>query len=77
MYGPLCLQGCDNDQGGFKKLMWFEMMKEFNCKVAPTWSGCDRGTEMAFTHRQFGNDGERRTTQLDYIIGTKRTSDKA
>ena len=23
MYGPSCWQGCENDHGGFKKLMWY------------------------------------------------------
>ena len=23
MYGPLCWQGCENDHGAFKKLMWY------------------------------------------------------
>ena len=41
MYGPLCRHGCDNDQGGFDKLMWYEIMKEFNCKATSTWSCCD------------------------------------
>ena len=62
MHGPLCWQGCDTNQGGFKKLMWYQIMKEFNCKVTSTWSSCDREKEMAFTHRQFGNDGNGRTT---------------
>ena len=26
MYGWLCWQGCDSDQRGFKKLMWYEIM---------------------------------------------------
>ena len=33
MYGPLCWQGYDKDPGGFKKLMWYGIMKEFNCKA--------------------------------------------
>ena len=56
--------------------LWYEIMKEFSCKVTSTWSSCDREREMAFTHRQFGKDGKGRTTQLDYIIGPKGTSDK-
>ena len=28
--------GKDNDQGGFTKLMWYEIMQEFNCKVTST-----------------------------------------
>ena len=34
LYGPLCWQGCENDHGGFKRLMWCGIMKEFNCKAA-------------------------------------------
>ena len=30
-----------------------------------------------FTHRQLGNDGDGKTTQLDRIIEPERTSDKA
>ena len=33
MYGPLCWQGYDRDPGGFKNLMWYGNMKEFNCKA--------------------------------------------
>ena len=40
MYGPLCWQECENDHGGFKKLMWYGIMKEFNCKVTSRWSNC-------------------------------------
>ena len=70
---PSCWRGCDKNQGGFKKLMWYEMMKEFNCKVTSTWSSCDseRGTD------NFGKDGKGRTTQLDFIIGPMRALDKA
>ena len=38
MYGSMCWQGYDKDPGGFKKLMWYEIMKEFNCKASSTWS---------------------------------------
>ena len=77
MYGPSCWQGCDVNQGGFKKLMCYGIMKELNCKVTSSWSSCGRAKEMAFTHRQFGNEGERMTTQLDHIVGPRRTSDEA
>ena len=33
MYGPLCWQGCENDHGHFKKLMWNGIIKDFNFKV--------------------------------------------
>ena len=77
VYGTLCWQGCDTDQGGFKKWMWYDIMREFNYKVTSTWSRCDCEREMAFTHRQFGKDGKGWTTQLDYIIGPERTTDNA
>ena len=59
-YGPLRWQGCDDDQGGFKKLMWYEITKEFNSKATSTWSDCDDDREKAFTHRQFEEDGHGR-----------------
>ena len=77
VYGPLCWQGCDNDQGGFKKLVWYGMMKEFNCKASPSWSSCGREREMTSTHRKIGNKGEGRTAQLDYIAGPRRKSEEA
>ena len=33
MYGPFCWQGYDKDPGGFKKMMWYGIMKEFICKA--------------------------------------------
>ena len=53
MYGPLRWQACDNDQGGIEKLMWYEIMNEFICKVTSTRSSCDREREIAFMHRLF------------------------
>ena len=50
MYRPLCWQGCENDHGGFKKLVWYGIMKEFNCKATSTWSKCGRAREKVFTH---------------------------
>ena len=75
MYGPLRWQGCDDDQGGFKKLMWYEIMKEFNSKATSTWSDCDDDRCMAFTHRQFEEDGNGRTSQLGCILGPKMASE--
>ena len=65
MYGPLCWQGCENDHGHFKKLMWNGIIKDFNFKVISTWSNCRREKETALTHRQFGEKGKVRTAQLD------------
>ena len=68
MYGPV-LARCERDHGGFKKVMWCGIRKEFNCKVTSTWSTCGRererekereGKERPFTHQQFGKQRERR-----------------
>ena len=53
MYGPLCWQGYDKDPGGFKRTMWYGIMKEVDCKVSSTWSVCGRKREETFTHRPF------------------------
>ena len=50
MYGLLFWQGYEKDPGGFKKLMWYGIMKEFNCKATSTWSRCGRAKETALTH---------------------------
>ena len=42
-YGLLCWQGYDKDPGSFMKLMWYGIMKEFNCKATSTWSKVRRG----------------------------------
>ena len=39
MYGPLCWQGYVKDLGGFKKLMWYGIMKEFDCLHGPSVEG--------------------------------------
>ena len=67
--------GCENDQGGFMKLMWYQIVKEFKCKATSTWSSCDDEREMAFTHRNCTEDGGR-TSQLDYILGPRMASDQ-
>ena len=66
MRGPLCWQGCERDHGGFKKLLWYGILKEFNCKVTCTWSDCGWEKEVAFTQKQFG----------DYIVGAWWKSDE-
>ena len=65
MYGPFCWQGYDNDPGGFKKLMWYGIMKHFNCKATSTWSKCGLAKETAFTHRQHGDRMQEWKSQLD------------
>ena len=37
VYGPSCWQGYDKDPGGFKKIMWYGIMREFDCKVSSSW----------------------------------------
>ena len=70
--GPQCWQGYGADPGGFKKMMWNSVMKEFDCRPISTWSNCDDQNEMAFTHRQLGENG--RTSKLDYILGSRTDS---
>ena len=60
MYGLLCWQGYDKDPGGFKKLMWYGIMKEFNCKATSSWSKCGRAKETAFTHKHLSPEKKRR-----------------
>ena len=75
MYGRSCWQGYDHDPGGFKKLTWYGIMKEFNCKATSTWSKCGRAKETAFTHRQLGDKRQEWKSQLDYIIGPRERDD--
>ena len=76
IYGPLCWQGCDRDLGGFKKILWDEILKEFNCKASSTRSVYGREREDAFTHRHLSPGKKEETSQLDYIIGPMRRDDE-
>ena len=75
IYEPLCWQRCDHDPGGYKKIMWDSIMKEFDCKESPTWSNDDRTKDAAFTHRKHGDGGQGMVSQLDFIIGPKDRRD--
>ena len=76
MYGPLCWQGYDKDPGGFKKMMWYEIMKEFNCKASSTWSVCGREREGAFAYRHLSPGRNEEISKLDFIIGPMRRDDE-
>ena len=69
MCGLLCWQGYDKDPGSFKKLMWYEITQEFNCKASSTWSVCGREREESFTDRHLSPGKKEDISQLDYIIG--------
>ena len=69
MYGPQRWQGYGTDPGGFKKMMWYNIMKEYHCKAMSTWLSCDERKEMSFTHKQWGKNGRR--SQQDYILGVE------
>ena len=56
--------------------MWYGIMKEFDCKVASTWSVCGAGRAETFTHRHLSADKEEEISQLDYIIGPMRRNDE-
>ena len=66
----LCWLGYDHDPGGFKKLMWCGIMKEFKCKAA--WSKCGRANETAFTHRQLGD----RKSRMEIAVGLHHWAQK-
>ena len=72
MYGPLCWQGYGTDTGGFKKMLWYNIIKEYHCKAISMWLSLDERKDMAFTHKQWGKNG--RTSQLDCILGSKADS---
>ena len=75
LYGPSCLQRYDKDPGGFKKIMWYGIMKELDCKVSLTWSVFGKGRAEAFTHRHKSPDTTEEISQLDYIIGPVKRND--
>ena len=77
VYGPLCWQGYDKDPGGFKKLIWYGIMKDFNCRATSTWSKCGRAKKTDLTHRQLGDRRQEWKSQLDYIIGPRGRDDEA
>ena len=59
MCGPLCWQGYNKDPGGFKKLMWYGIMKEFHYKAMSTLSRC--GTrEMSSSHKHLSKKKKRK-----------------
>ena len=66
LYGPLAY---DTEPGGFKKIMWYGIMKEFDCKVSSSRSVCGKVRAEAFTHRHLGKDRKEELLQLDYVIG--------
>ena len=60
-YGPLCWQGYDKDPGGFKKKLWYGIMKEFDCKVSSTWSVCGKVRAEVFYAQALGERQEGRS----------------
>ena len=65
----------DKDPGGFKKWMFYGIMKEFNCKATSTWSKCGRAKRPSRTNI-LSPEKEEKTSQLDYIIGPRRRDDE-
>ena len=59
MYGPLCWQGSDKGPGGFKKFMWYGILKEFNCKATFTWSHVRKGKRNGLHAQTFEPRKER------------------
>ena len=60
-----------------RKLMWYGIMKEFNCKATSTCSKYGREKETAFMDRQLGERRQEWKAQLDCIIGPRWRSDEA
>ena len=50
-------------------MMWLDVMMEFDCKVASTWSSCEEREEMAYTPKQWGPKVE--LWQLNFFLGPK------
>ena len=75
MYGPLCWHVYVHDPGGYKKIMWCSIMKEFNCEVPSMWSNDDRTKDAAFTQRKQGDGGQEKVSQLDFIIEPEERHD--
>ena len=46
MCRPLCWQECENDHSGFNKLMWYGIVKGFNCKVTPRGPSATRREKL-------------------------------
>ena len=72
MYGPLCWQGYVKDLGGFKKLMWYGMMKELDCLHVPSVEGLKKRLSRT---NILGQKKQEETSQSDYIVGTGRRDD--
>ena len=72
MYGPLCWQGCENDHGGFKELMWYGIMKEFNCNATCPSAPRERRPSLTNNMVKRGKNGRR-----NWIIGPRWKSDEA
>ena len=56
--------------------MWYEIMKECNCKATSTRSSCGDERKMAITHRNCAEDGNGQTSRLDYIVALKMASNQ-
>ena len=52
----------------FSKIMWYGIMKEFDCKVSSSLSVCGKVRAEAFTHKHLGQDKKEILSQLDFII---------
>ena len=76
MYGPSCWQEYDYDPGGFKKLMWYGIMKEFNCKATHAWSKCGRAKDGCCADK-LGDSRQEWKSLSDYIIGPRGMDDDA
>ena len=69
VHGLLCWQGYENDHGGCKKLMWYGIMKEFNCKATSTWFKCGREKKRPSRTGNLVKKRQEWKAQMDCITG--------
>ena len=76
MYGPSCWHGHDKDPGGFNKVTWYGITKEFDCKVSSTWSVCGEVRAEAVYAQTLWKRQEGRAFAAGFLIGHVRRNDE-
>ena len=73
---PHAGKGTTGTLGLSKNNMWYEITKEFDCKMSSSCSVCGEARTEAFTHRHLSQDKKEEISQLNYIIGPMRRNDE-
>ena len=71
MCGPLCWQGYDKNFGGFLKLMWYGIMKEFNFYHIHVVRVVKGTRNERFSRTNIWAQKKEKISQLDHTIGPK------